>query len=142
MSPPKNAYAECQQSHCNCIVCGDHNPVSLGLAFDCNPDGSVSSQFSGSSLLQGYSGILHGGIIAALLDASMTHCLFHLGIKAVTGALDVRFVKPVPCDALLTIRASLTDSNPPLYKLKSFLTCDRRVMARAHAKFMTSISLE
>ncbi len=142
MSSPKAGYAECQQSHCNCIVCGIRNPVSLGLSFTVNPDGSVSSQFSGSSLLQGYTGILHGGIISALLDASMTHCLFHLGIKAVTGRLDVRFVEPVPCETMSTVRASLMDSHPPLYKLKSVLTCERRVMARAQATFMRSTSLE
>jgi acyl-coenzyme A thioesterase PaaI-like protein len=140
MSVSKTEYEMCHKSHCNCIVCGSQNPVSLGLAFDVNADGTVSSQFRGSALLQGYEGILHGGIIAALLDASMTHCLFHLGIEAVTGTLDVRFVKPVPCDALLTVRASLTDAHRPLYKLKSVLTCDHRVMARARASFMRTKS--
>ena len=90
--------------------------------------------------MQGYDGILHGGIIAALLDASMTHCLFHLGIEAVTGTLDVRFIKPVPCDATLTVRANLTDSHPPLFKLKSVLMWDRHIMARAQAKFMQAKS--
>ena len=129
-------YVRCQKSHCNCIVCGNQNPLSLGLSFDVSTDGTVSAHFEGSASLQGYDGILHGGIIAALLDAAMTHCLFHSGIEAVTGALEVRFVKSVPYNAKLTIRAYLTDSRPPLYKLKSFLECDGLVMARAQAKFM------
>ena len=111
MSVSKTEYDMCHKSHCNCIVCGSRNPVSLGLVFDVMADGTVSSQFRGSALMQGYDGILHGGIIAALLDASMTHCLFHLGVEAVTGTLDVRFVKPVPCDALLTVRASFAISS-------------------------------
>ena len=71
---------------------------------------------------------------------AMTHCLFHLGVEAVTGTLDVRFVKPVPCDAVLTVRANLTDSHPPLYKLMSVLMWDGHVMARAQAKFMQAKS--
>ena len=142
MRDPGSDYAKCQRSHCKCIVCGSQNPVSLGLEFDIGADGTVSSCFRGSNLLQGYEGILHGGIISALLDASMTHCLFHIGIEAVTGTLDVRFVKPVPCDRTLMIRANLTDSHPPLYKLESELLCERHVMARARAKFMRTASRE
>jgi acyl-coenzyme A thioesterase PaaI-like protein len=129
-------YTSCQRSHCNCIVCGEQNPIGLGLAFRIGDDGTVYSEFEASDLLQGYSGILHGGIVAALLDACMTHCLFHHGVEAVTGALEVRFMKPVPCDASLTIRATLTTSHPPLYKLKSTLESGGRLMAHGHAKFV------
>ncbi len=136
MSLPESNYDACRRRHCKCIVCGNQNPVGLGLHFEVNGKGDVSATFRGNTLLQGYDGILHGGIIAALLDASMTHCLFHHGIEAVTGSLDVRFVKPVPCDALLTLRAKLTESHPPLFRLLAVLTYDRRVMARAKARFM------
>ena len=81
-------YIEHQMSHCNCILSGRQNPISLGLAFDISTDGGVFTQYEANALLQGYEGILHGGIIAALLDAAMTHCLFHHNIEAVTGALE------------------------------------------------------
>lgn len=48
--------------------------------------------FSGNPGLQEYEGQLHGRVISSLLDAAMTHCLFHHGIEAVTGELYVRFV--------------------------------------------------
>ena len=131
-----SSYTEFQVSHNNCIVCGDNNPVSLGLRFEAESDGSVRSSFRGSSLFQGYSGILHGGIIATLLDSTMTHCLFHHGIKAVTGDIQVRFLKPVPFNSLLTLRAKLVSSYPPLYKLDSEVLCDKQVMARCQGRFM------
>ena len=131
-------YANFQKSHCNCIVCGTNNPISLGLEFDIKPDGSVCADFKGRALFQGYRGILHGGIIAALLDAAMTHCLFHHGIQAVTGDLQVRFLKPVPFSALLHLRAKISSSFPPLHKLDSELTCNKHLMARGRARFIDS----
>lgn len=89
-------------------------------------------------MFQGYRGILHGGIIASLLDASMTHCLFHHGIQAVTADLQIRFLKPVPCVAPLKLWARIVDSHPPLYKVVSELTHNKHLMATAQAKFMNT----
>ena len=69
-------YDEQQKTHCNCIVCGAGNPISLGMKFEIKPNGSVGATFKGNSLFQGYRGIIHGGFISALLDATLTHCLF------------------------------------------------------------------
>jgi acyl-coenzyme A thioesterase PaaI-like protein len=66
----------------------------------------------------------------------MTHCLFHNGIEAVTGDLEVRFLRPVPCNARVDLRARIERPSPPLYKVYSELTCDRRLMARATGRFM------
>ena len=89
--------------HADCVLCGSRNPLSLGLSFHPGDDGGVRTLFQAHSGLQGYKGILHGGVISSLLDAAMTHCLFHQGIEAVTGDLHVRFVKSVPCDAQMEL---------------------------------------
>jgi uncharacterized protein (TIGR00369 family) len=76
-------------------MCGENNLFSLRLKFKPAPDGAVSTTFTGNSRLQGYDGIMHGGVISALLDSAMTNCLFQKGIEAVTAELRVRFVLPV-----------------------------------------------
>ena len=131
-------YTYHRTSHCNCIVCGTANPIGLGLDFTVDSKGIVHARFRGSSLFQGYKGILHGGIIAALLDAAMTHCLFHHGVQALTGDLQVRFLKPIPFSAEINLSAEIVGSHPPLYKLKSFAEVDRQLMARGTGKFMRS----
>ncbi len=123
-------------SHENCIVCGTKNPLSLGLKFTPDSKGLVTATFCGNSCLQGYDGILHGGIISTLLDSAMTHCLFHQGIEAVTGDLRVRFIAPVPFDATVTIRAAIPRITFPLYHIRSELTCSGKIMAWAEGKFM------
>jgi uncharacterized protein (TIGR00369 family) len=99
-------------------------------------DGVVTTRFQAHAGLQGYEGILHGGVIAALLDAAMTHCLFYHGVRAVTGDLRVRFVRPVACTVLLEIRAWVLTICPPLYHLQSEIIVDGGIMAWAKARFM------
>jgi acyl-coenzyme A thioesterase PaaI-like protein len=70
------------------------------------------------------------------LDAAMTHCLFHRGVKAVTADLHVRFLRPVPCEALIEVRAWLVSAKSPLYHVAAELVHEREVMASAEAKFM------
>jgi acyl-coenzyme A thioesterase PaaI-like protein len=116
-------------------MCGYENPLSLRLCFKADERGIVHTVFKGNEGLQGYRGILHGGVISSLLDAAMTNCLFNQGIEALTGDLRVRFLKPVPCTVSLDIRAWVETSLPPLYQLRAELVYGETVMARAEATF-------
>jgi len=131
-----NSTISVRYGHSQCLLCGNKNPRSLRLLFQAGEDGSVRTQFKGRTEFQGYDGLLHGGVVASLLDAAMTHCLFHRGIQAVTGDLQVRYLKPVPFDAFLDIQASVISSKPPLHYLQAEIVHYGRVMAWAKAKFM------
>lgn len=122
--------------HVNCLVCGARNPWSLRLGFRVGEPGTVRARFQAHPGLQGYEGILHGGVISGLLDAAMTHCLFHHGVRAVTADLHVRFLRPVPCEALLYVKAWLVSLRPPLYRVAAEIVHEQEVMATAEAKFM------
>jgi len=121
--------------HRHCLLCGDLNPLSLKLDFVADESG-VSARFVGNVALQGYDGMLHGGVIASLLDSAMTHCLFHQGIRAVTGQLKIDYMRPVPFDAVLMISASVERATPPLYIMRSEIHHNGQCLARASAKFM------
>jgi len=122
-------------THQNCLMCSK-KPWSLGLCFYAIGDGWVCSEFQSHEKLQGYDGILHGGIISSLLDAAMTNCLFHHGIKALTGELLVRFLHPISCDSKLEVRAHILSESSPLYIVKAELIHEDKIMAKAEAKFM------
>jgi len=96
----------------------------------------VQTTFRGHERLQGYEGILHGGVIASLLDASMTHCLFHHGVHAVTAALDIRYLEAVPLRVPLVVRAWPVSMRPTLYRLRANVSCEGRILASAEARFM------
>ena len=123
-------------THPYCVVCSQSNPLGLGLEFSVHDDGSVSASFRGHFALQGFQGCLHGGMIASLLDGAMTNCLFAHGYVAMTAELKVRYHKPVLIGHEMTIRAQLTQSQPPLHLLHAELQQGDCVKATASAKFL------
>lgn len=52
----------------HCFVCGVENPLGLKLSFYNSAPGEVTAEFCLPEFYQGYPGITHGGIIAAMLD--------------------------------------------------------------------------
>jgi acyl-coenzyme A thioesterase PaaI-like protein len=96
----------------------------------------VRAVFQTNEYLQGYPGILHGGVVASLLDAAMTHCLFHKGVKALTAELKIRYKHAIPSGEQVVVQAQLIKCRPPLYHLKARLLLGSRTMACSEARFM------
>ena len=126
-----------RNGHAHCLLCGQGNPRSWGLSFRPGEETSVHGTLLPNASLQGYDGMLHGGVISALLDAAMTHCLFHRDVQAVTADLHVRFVAPVSAKEVVGLRAWIVSVQPPLYQLKAEIIQGERVMAWGEAKFLT-----
>jgi acyl-coenzyme A thioesterase PaaI-like protein len=122
--------------HPFCLVCSGSNPYGLGLRFEADASGGVSSQFVAHAALEGYSGVLHGGMIASILDGAMTNCLFARGIQALTGELNVRYLDSVSIGPEISVRAWLEKERAPLYLLRAELRQENVVKAEACAKFM------
>ena len=131
-------YHDARRAHAGCMICGDrdHNPHSLALAFERHADGSVSALCDAGRRFQGYDGILHGGMISALLDAVMTHCLFAHGVRAVTADMTIRFVAPVATDRAFLLTAWPASRKRRTHWVEARLTRDARLLARATARFI------
>ena len=54
----------------HCFVCGLQNPFGLQLHFYDNGEDEVRCEYSIPDRYQGYPGIAHGGIVAAILYVS------------------------------------------------------------------------
>lgn len=131
-----------QVCHPACLVCRAQHEGGLGLRFEQQADGSVISHFACDSDYQGYPDRLHGGVVAMLLDAAMTNCLFAQQIRAVTGKLNVRFRHPVKVGAEAVVRARLVDQSPPLYLLEAELMQHDTLCAHAEGSFYADESAE
>jgi uncharacterized protein (TIGR00369 family) len=88
-----------------CIGCGPDAVVGLKMRFDVNPDKSVESRVSVSDRFQGWRDVVHGGVVALLLDEAMAYAAGAHGVLGVTGDLKMRFRKPVPVGAPLVVRS-------------------------------------
>ena len=122
--------------HPVCFACSVRNGDGLGLQFTEEPDGTVVGSFACDGKYQGYPDRLHGGVIAMLADAAMTHCLFLRRISAVTGKLRLRFPRPVEVGVDATVRATLVTNSPPIFELKAEVSQAGAVRATAEGLFI------
>jgi len=99
-------------------------------------DGGVEGFFRGNGYCQGYADMMHGGIIALLLDGAMTNCLFAQGRTGVTARMELAFRHPVRASDGVTVRAWIERRSHPVYRLSAELVQDGQVKATANGVFM------
>lgn len=125
-----------QQSHSQCMLCGNQAILGLRLNFYADGDRQVWSMARGTVHNQGYQGILHGGFLAALLDAGMCHAVFNQNIQAVTADMSIRYLKEVPVNSEILISAKLVGGRSPLYNVEAELYVAGERMVKSQARFM------
>jgi len=122
--------------HPDCIACSPTNAIGLHLSYTCCDDGSVEARFDCKRCYAGYSGLLHGGVVALLLDSAMTHCLFANQGSGYTAELTVRYHVPVTIENTAVIRARIVHHAHNLYRLHAELVQDNTVRASGRATFV------
>jgi acyl-coenzyme A thioesterase PaaI-like protein len=126
-----------QREHPMCVVCSPHNPSGLKLKFTVRADGSVVAVFDCLPVLQSYPNVLHGGVIATILDSAMLYALFAVEIVAVTTTLEVRYLAPTVPGRFAMVRAwTASNNHHPLYDQRAQLIQDGKVVVEASAKFV------
>ena len=91
---------ERQPTSRSCFVCGRDNPVGLKARWTADrAAGEVRAELSIPEPFNGYPGVAHGGIVAALLDEAMARSLLLAGSfedLLVTARMEVAFRLPTP----------------------------------------------
>ena len=89
-----------------CFICGLENPVGLKLRIYQTEPGVIETTYIAPEHFQGYPGVLHGGIVATILDEISGRA--HMGDPSAprfmfTGKLEVKYRKNVPTGKPLKI---------------------------------------
>ncbi len=81
-----------------CFVCGRKNLRGLRMSFYDNGSNEVTSEYTVSEEYQGYPGLVHGGVVAAMLDEVVCrvamigdHHHFMMSVK-----MEIKYRHPVP----------------------------------------------
>ena len=79
-----------------CFGCGRLNPHGLRLRFFRAAGGDgVWAPFTPQVEHEGFTGVVYGGIITAVLDEAMAWAVYARGVWTMTGRIEVRFRRPV-----------------------------------------------
>ncbi len=119
-----------------CFVCGKENPSGLQLSFYLK-DGKAVSEFTLSEIFQGYAGIIHGGIVAMILDEAIAQAIILMGYKAVTMQIEVKFKRPLIPGESARVEAEIRDISGRIIEGRSrMIGSDSRLIAEASARFI------
>ena len=77
-----------------CFVCGDESPQGMHLRFETHGRGA-SAEWIPTAGWESFQGVIHGGIISAVLDEAMSKAIIARGDQAFTADLRIRFRKKI-----------------------------------------------
>jgi predicted Fe-Mo cluster-binding NifX family protein/acyl-coenzyme A thioesterase PaaI-like protein len=110
------------QSQAACIVCGPNHPHGLRIRYEAAGDGSVAANWIPTPGWEGFRGIVHGGIISAVLDEAMAKAVAATHSEALTGELRVRFRHHVQTGKEFRIRGWVVKRAKRLIETEATLT--------------------
>ena len=124
-----------------CFVCGQRNPYGLQLVFQLE-NNTIVADFQPREEHQGFPGVIHGGIVAAVLDEALnrTSLLGKNPAWTMTGRLEVRYRRAVPYGQLLRVRASLGSERGRMLQASGTVTLandESVLLAEAQGTFMS-----
>lgn len=120
-----------------CYVCGDKNPAGLAVNFIIDKgEKSIRAAFIPSDNHQSFEGIVHGGIISALLDEAMGKLAFTLGIPAMTAEMTVRFKASSAPGEELFITGRIIEESKRLVRAEARIQRGPIVIAEAEGKLL------
>lgn len=117
-----------------CFVCGRDNPIGLKAGFTVDPQRKrAETRVRISELYQGWQGVIHGGIISALLDEICAQVCLGCGFQVVTSEMKVRFRAPLPAGSLVTVTGEITGERRRLVDVRGRLEFGGKLIAEADA---------
>jgi uncharacterized protein (TIGR00369 family) len=90
----------------HCFGCGGANEMGMLLTFELDEISRRSKgRFRIPARYQGAKGLVHGGIVATLLDEAMGKLNHGIGKPAMTAELRVNYLRPVPVEQEIIVEA-------------------------------------
>jgi acyl-coenzyme A thioesterase PaaI-like protein len=120
------------EEHTGCVVCGVDNTTGFQITYTTETAGTVSAHWIPTIRYEGFKGLIHGGILATVLDEAMAKAVVSLGLEALTGELRVRFRHHIEPGEPLQITGWAVSHRGRIIKLEAAL-CTLAGEERCHA---------
>lgn len=115
-----------------CFACGSDHPHGLRLQFRTNGAGSVLADWVPTKTWESYQGVIHGGIVATVLDEAMSKAVAAAAQPSLTCHLEVRLRQAVAPGEALVVHGWVTGKRRRRIEVEADLR-DAANRERAHA---------
>jgi len=122
-----------------CFVCGRDNPLGLHLQVRYMPEArAAAANLTLPREYQGWADVIHGGILATLLDEMMAQAVWKFAGPCITLSLEVRFHHPLKPGEEISVRGLLTspDGSRRTAQAEIRRTRDNQRIASGKSKFL------
>jgi uncharacterized protein (TIGR00369 family) len=121
----------------NCFVCGAMNAEGLRASFEVDLEKrSILGRFTPRPVHEGWEGVVHGGVLTALMDEAMVKLAAHLGMPVVSAEMTVKFKAPARPGEELMIRGTVASSRHRIVFAEAEVTRGAMVIAEAKGKLL------
>lgn len=121
-----------------CFGCGELNPIGLRLAFYRRGE-SIEAKFTARPEHEGYIGLVHGGILATVLDEAMSWAVIAATKRLmVTARMELAYRHPVCVGQPLVVRGWVEEDRGRLVRARAELrdAVDGRLLVEAQGTFL------
>jgi uncharacterized protein (TIGR00369 family) len=121
-----------------CFGCGGGNARGMKLTFEQDDAArKIIGRFRLGAEYQGAFGIIHGGVIAVVLDEVMGKVCRFRGVRAVTAEMNIEYLKPVWVDADLVVEGYEKEmAGRNLHLIGEIKDASGKLLARSRGRFV------
>jgi uncharacterized protein (TIGR00369 family) len=101
-----------------CFACGRDNPIGLKLKLQ-RVGEAVMTEFTPEEHHQGWPGVVHGGIITAILDEAMSYVPLFQGLNCVTAKMEIRLHNAARVGQKLLVSSHITRKTRKLIEARA-----------------------
>lgn len=126
--------------HERCIAC---THPDLKLDFTLEGPNQLRTSIDFTDAMTSFNGMVHGGLLAFVIDEAFTCALMAMGIYGATCDLQLRYRHPVRVGPTAHISVRLLEQQRKLYELEAELKQTGELCTKASARFMeTELKLD
>jgi uncharacterized protein (TIGR00369 family) len=120
-----------------CFACGTLNPIGLRMEVSFR-DNKAFSRLALKREFQGWSDIVHGGVMATILDEIMAHAVLHYVGQAVTTSLEVTYRAPLHVGEEFEVIGYVAEqkSRAAVAKAEIRIPGNKKLIARGESRFV------
>ena len=121
-----------------CFGCGGANDRGMKLTFEQDDAArKIIGRFRLGAEYQGAFGIIHGGVIAVVLDEVMGKVCRFRGVRAVTAEMNVEYLKPIWVDTDLVVEGYEEEmEGRNLHLIGEIRDSSGKILARSRGRFV------
>lgn len=123
----------------DCFGCGLNNPLGLHLDDFAIDDNELVAAFTPRPEFRGFAGVLHGGILASVLDETLAWTAMMLADTfVVTASLEIKYRKPAPTGDRYELRGRIEEQRGRRLRLSGTASVADVTIAEATGLFLAT----